>query len=134
MEVFLLFTLSFLGATILPFSSEVAFLVALENDMPPYTALFFASFGNILGIVLNYYLGLFLYEKTKTKLTASRVGNKALFLGKKYGYYTLILSWLPIIGDPLTLVAGLFRLRFFWFFLVAGFLRIARYYFLMFMI
>lgn len=134
MEVFFLFILSFLGATILPFSSEVAFLVALENKMPQYTALLFASFGNILGIVLNYYLGLFLYEKTKTKLTASRVGKKALSLGRKYGYYTLILSWLPIIGDPLTLVSGLLRLHFFWFFLIAGFLRIARYYFLMFMI
>lgn len=134
MEVFFLFILSFLGATILPFSSEVAFLVALENKMPQYTALLFASFGNILGIVLNYYLGLFLYEKTKIKLITSRVGNKALSLGKKYGYYTLLLSWLPIIGDPLTLVAGLLRLHFFWFFFIAGFLRIARYYFLMFMI
>ena len=134
MEVFFLFILSFLGATILPFSSEVAFLVALENKMPQYTALLFASFGNILGIVLNYYLGLFLYEKTKIKLITSRVGNKALSLGKKYGYYTLLLSWLPIIGDPLTLVAGLLRLHFFWFFFITGFLRIVRYYFLMFMI
>ena len=116
MEVFFLFILSFLGATILPFSSEVAFLVALENKMPQYTALLFASFGNILGIVLNYYLGLFLYEKTKIKLITSRVGNKALSLGKKYGYYTLLLSWLPIIGcwiTPASLFLVFFYRRFF---------------------
>ena len=43
---------------------------------------------------------------------------------------TMLLSWLPIIGDPLTLVAGLVRLKLVWFIVIAGALRIARYYFL----
>ena len=53
-------------------------------------------------------------------------------LGHTYGYMALLLSWLPLIGDPLTLVAGLVRLRFVWFVIIAGGLRIARYYLLSF--
>ncbi len=130
MQELLLFASAFLAATILPFSSEVAFVAALANDMSKHTALFFASSGNILAIVLNYYLGVFLYEKTKLKLEQSKIGKKSLAIGHSYGYYALILSWLPIIGDPLTLVAGLVRLKFVWFVLIAGSFRFARYYFL----
>lgn len=108
--------------------------MALENGVPKYNALFFASFGNILAIILNYFLGLLLYKKTKRKLQKSKVGKKSLVLGHKYGYFALLLSWLPIIGDPLTLVAGVVRLRFIYFIFLAGTLRIARYYFLTFMI
>lgn len=119
-----------MAATIFPFSSEIAFLAALSNDMSKSNALIFASSGNILAIILNYFLGYLLYEKTKTKLLSSKSGTKVYKYGHKYGYYALLLSWLPIIGDPLTLVAGVVRLRFVWFVLIAGTLRIARYYFL----
>ena len=61
-----LFFSAFLAATILPFSSEVAFVVALQNGMDSFNALFFASSGNVLAVVVNYMLGLWLYEKTKT--------------------------------------------------------------------
>lgn len=98
--------------------------------MSKQTALVFASSGNILAIILNYFLGLFLYEKTKLKLEKSKIGNKSLAIGHSYGYYALLFSWFPIIGDPLTLVAGLVRLKFVWFVLIAGSLRIVRYYFL----
>jgi membrane protein YqaA with SNARE-associated domain len=121
---------AFLAATIFPFSSEIAFIAALANDMSESNALIFASSGNILAIILNYFLGYLLYEKTKTKLFSSKSGTKAYNYGHKYGYYALLLSWLPIIGDPLTLVAGTVRLRFVWFVLIAGSLRALRYYFL----
>ena len=125
-----LFFAAFLAATLLPFSSEAAFLVALSNDMPLENALFFASSGNILAIVFNYFLGYFLYTKTKDKLFKSKWGKKAYKLGHRYGYYALLFSWLPLIGDPLTLVAGLVRLKFVWFVIVAGTLRFLRYYLL----
>jgi len=130
MQELLLFTSAFLAATILPFSSEVAFMAALANDMSKSTALVVASSGNVLAIILNYWLGYWLYEKTKTKLLSSKIGFKSYMYGHKYGYGTLLLSWLPIIGDPLTLVAGLVRLKFVWFVIIAGFLRVLRYYFL----
>jgi membrane protein YqaA with SNARE-associated domain len=125
-----LFFSAFLAATILPFSSEVAFVVALQNGMDSFNALFFASSGNVLAVVVNYMLGLWLYEKTKNKLNSSRAGRLSLAYGHRYGYGALVLSWLPIIGDPLTLVAGMVRLRFVWFVLMAGGLRVLRYYFL----
>ena len=98
--------------------------------MPAFNALIFASFGNILAIILNYFLGFWLYEKMKTKLHASKIGKRSYNVGHKYGYISLFLSWIPIIGDPLTIVAGLLRLNFFYFFIIAGALRIVRYYFL----
>jgi len=129
-----LFISAFLAATILPFSSEAAFYLAITNDMPILNAMLSASSGNVLAIILNYYLGYFLYEKTKTKLFTSQLGKKSFLLGHKYGYWVLLLSWLPLIGDPLTLVAGLVRLKFVWFVLIAGSLRILRYYILTLMI
>jgi len=123
-----------LAATVFPFSSEVAFLLALENGMPKLTALFVASCGNILAIIVNYFFGYWLYEKTHTKLSSKKIGRKSLELGNKYALWSLLLSWLPIIGDPLTLVAGLLRVNFFAFVLIAGGLRIARYYFLTFVV
>ncbi len=119
-----------MAATIFPLSSEVAFVAALKNDMPYLNAMIFASSGNILAIIANYWFGYWLYEKAKTKLNSSKTGMKSLRYGHKYGYFILLFTWLPLIGDPLTLVAGVLRLRFVWFVIIAGSLRIARYYFL----
>jgi len=129
-----LFVSAFLAATILPFSSEAAFYLAITNDMPILNAMISASTGNILAIILNYYLGYFLYTKTKTKLLSSKLGKNSFSFGHRYGYYALLLSWLPLIGDPLTLVAGLVRLRFVWFVVIAGSLRVGRYYILTLMV
>jgi membrane protein YqaA with SNARE-associated domain len=130
MQELALFFSAFLAATIFPLSSEVTFIAALANDMPFLNAMFFASAGNILAIIANYWFGYWLYEKTRTKLVSSKVGAKSLEYGHKYGYFILLFSWLPVLGDPLTLVAGVLRLRFVWFVLIAGSLRVARYYFL----
>lgn len=129
-----LFVTAFLAATILPFSSEVAFVAAISNDMQINRALIYASSGNILAIVLNYFLGFWLYDKTKNKLKSSKIGRKSLVYGHKYGFLALFLSWLPIIGDPLTLVAGILRINFLTFILIAGSTRFMRYYFLTFLI
>ena len=88
--------------------------------------------GNVLAIILNYVIGFWLYEKTKDKLNKSKIGKKSLYYGHKYGYLSLLASWLPIVGDPLTLVAGLLKLNFLWFVIIAGGLRVGRYYLLTF--
>ena len=134
MQELLLFVSAFGAATILPFSSEAAFLLALSNDMPFFNAMLSASSGNVLAIILNYYLGYFLYEKSKERLFASKIGKKSYKIGHKYGYIALLLTWLPIVGDPLTIVAGLVRLQFVWFVIIAGSLRVLRYYFLTLMV
>ena len=130
MAEFALFITAFLAATILPFSSEAAFVLALKEGMPAVNAMLSASSGNILAIMLNYALGYFLYEKTKKSLHKTQFGRTAYKNGHKYGSLALLLSWLPLIGDPLTLVAGLVRLNFFYFLVIAGSLRVVRYYFL----
>ena len=122
-----LFLSAFLAATLLPFSSEAALIAALGTGMDKMTALIAASFGNLLAITLNYLLGLWLNTATHSRLERSRSGRKALKWGEKHGYWALLLSWLPIIGDPITLVAGIFRLKFMMFILIAGTLRILRY-------
>lgn len=134
MQEFTLFVTAFLAATILPFSSEAAFVIALKSDMPVLNAILFASSGNVLAIIFNYSLGYFLYTKTKDKLLASKLGKFSYEKGHKYGYFALLLSWLPLIGDPLTVVAGLVRLKFVWFVIIAGSLRVLRYYFLTLMV
>ena len=127
-EALALFFAAFLAATILPFSSEVAFVAALSSDMNVSLALISASLGNVLAVIVNYFLGFWLYEKMHQKLESSKVGDKALKLGHRYGYAALPLTVLPIIGDPLTIVAGIVRLNFMWFILIAALLRVGRYY------
>ena len=98
--------------------------------MPLYNAIISASIGNVLAIVVNYFLGYILYEKSRLKLKSSQIGKSALAFGLKYKYPSLFLSWLPVIGDPLTIVAGLLRVRFIVFLSIAGFFRVFRYYLL----
>jgi len=122
----LLFT-AFLAATILPFSSEVALFGAIELGMDPSSALIYASIGNCLAVLLNYFLGYFLYTKMKDKILSSKIGKKAFDLSHKYGYAALILSPLPIIGDPITIASGLIRLNLYIFVFITFGLRILRY-------
>ena len=122
-----LFVSAFLAATILPFSSEAALITAYELGMDSKEALLYASLGNCLAVTLNFFLGRLLYVGMKKRIKASRNGRRALLLSHKYGYYSLLLSPFPIIGDPITIAAGLIRLNFFWFVLITFSLRIFRY-------
>ena len=123
-----LFFSAFLAATILPFSSEAALVIALENEMNPITALIVASSGNILAITLNFFLGYLLYEKYHQKITNSSIGRYALYVAKTRTTLALLLSFLPIIGDPITLASGLLKINFYYFFVIVSLLRISRYF------
>ncbi|WP_345976206.1 DedA family protein [Sulfurimonas sp. HSL3-7] len=122
-----LFLASFFAATILPFSSEVTFALALNDGMAVSAAMLAASSGNVLAIVLNYGLGRWLREATSARLQRSKSGAKALAFGERYGAWALLLTPFPIIGDPVTLAAGLLRIHWLLFLLIAGSLRILRY-------
>ncbi|MEA1915945.1 MAG: VTT domain-containing protein [Campylobacterota bacterium] len=118
-----LFVSAFLAATILPFSSEAALLAVLNFNVNPLYALIVASLGNVLAITCNYFLGYFFSHK----VSSSKSSMKAKKLFEKYGLYSLFLTPLPIIGDPLTIIAGIFRINFAKFFLISATLRILRY-------
>jgi len=122
-----LFLSAFAAATILPFSSEAALLAALLSGMDKQTALLAASCGNILAITVNFALGYWLSSWSHRKIVHSKVGQRVFLWSKKYGYSVLFLSPLPIIGDPITLAAGVLRLNIWIFLLLAGGLRVLRY-------
>lgn len=122
-----LFGAAFLGATLVPVSSEVAFVAALAAGMAPATALAWATAGNTLGCALNYALGWWGRDRVEPRLAASRAGRAALRWTDRWGLAALALSWLPVVGDPLTLAAGVARVRPAWFFGIVPLMRFARY-------
>ncbi|WP_420457295.1 YqaA family protein [Rubrivirga sp.] len=118
---------AFVGATLVPVSSEAAFVAAVAAGLAPPTALLWASVGNTAGCLVNYAIGRLARERIGDRLMASRSGRAALGWTERWGVPALLLSWLPVVGDPLTLAAGVGRVPLAWFVpLVAG-LRVARY-------
>ena len=107
-----LFLSSFFAATLLPAQSEavLSFQLASNKEDLIYLILL-ATSGNVLGALVNWYLGkFFLHYKEKKwfpiKTDKLAKGEKYY---KKYGRVSLLLSWMPIIGDPITLVAGILK-------------------------
>jgi len=116
-----LFSISFLSATLLPLGSEALLVYDSSLNANIFLLWFVATLGNSLGSMVNYILGyrgeVYLLEKQYIK--------KSFF--DRYGAWSLWLSWLPIIGDPLTFVAGLLRYDFKRFALIVSFAKGLRY-------
>ena len=111
-----LFSISFLAATVLPFSSELtlAGLISTSN-YHNLLLLVVASFGNVLGSVFNWSLGFYsrnLSTKKWFPFKETQIERSSKWFSK-FGKWSLLFAWVPIIGDPLTFVAGLLRVRFF---------------------
>lgn len=91
--------------------------------------LFVATLGNSLGSCVNYFLGLKGEEYLENKKYIPKKSiDRAKFFFDKYGGWSLLLSWMPIIGDPITLIAGVLKYKFTYFFalvIVAKFVRYA---------
>ncbi len=122
-----LMAFSFLAATIVPVSSEAALASALALDIQPLLALFFASIGNCTGVAFNYWLGWKGEEKLLHKHLQKRSVARAYRITQKWGKWSLLLSWLPVIGDPITILAGILRVNFAFFAAVVFPLRFLRY-------
>ncbi len=125
-----LFIISFLAATILPFSSELtlAGLIATSS----YDNLFLlivASLGNILGSVVNWILGFYsrnLSTKKWFPFKDEQIEKSSKWFNK-FGRWSLLFAWVPIIGDPLTLAAGLLRVKFIKFLILVTIGKVSRY-------
>lgn len=106
----ILFFSAFISATLFPLGSEALFIYDINEGYNIYLLLFFATIGNSLGSIFNYFLGLkgekYLIRK---KLLSEKMILKSKNYFDKYGFYCLLFSWLPIIGDPLTFVAGILK-------------------------
>ena len=125
-----LFFISFLAATILPFSSELtlAGLITTSN-YDNVLLLIVASFGNVLGSVVNWVLGFYSRNLTIKKwfpFKETQIERSSKWFNK-FGRWSLLFTWVPILGDPLTLVAGLLRVRFLDFIILVAIGKVSRY-------
>jgi len=128
-----IFFVSFISATLLPMGSEALFLLLLEKSNPIALWLF-ASIGNSLGSLVNYIIGRKGVEYLlKKKYVKERYFKKGKSYFDKYGGYSLLLSWVPIIGDPLTFVAGSAKYNIKKFILIVFFAKSFRYFIIMYL-
>ena len=130
---FFLFFVSFLAATIFPLSSEISLVSLLKTNIyNSFLLISAASLGNIFGSVFNWFLGFYLLKYLNKKwfpfkqnqiINASRRFNK-------FGVWSLLFSWVPVVGDPLTLIAGILRVNFLLFIILVTVGKISRYLFI----
>ncbi len=106
MSYFVVFISGFLAATFLPIYSEAVYLFYLPKEPHPMLLTLSAGVGNTLGSLVNYYLGLLGEHYLRKRVDPKRL-QKAEKIFSKWGGWSLLLSWAPIIGDPITFVAGL---------------------------
>jgi membrane protein YqaA with SNARE-associated domain len=105
--LWLLFTSSFLASTLLPGGSEAALIYAAHQALAPLITLWtIATLGNTLGGTTNWILGWLLRRRFPHRTLDKTRDQKALARIQRYGSPLLLLSWLPVIGDPLCLAAG----------------------------
>lgn len=131
MVYLILFITSLISATLFPLGSEALLIYDIKEGHNIFLLLLFATIGNSLGSVINYFLGLkgeeYLLKKSLIK-ESYIIKCKNYF--DKYGLYTILFSWLPIIGDPITFVAGILKydLKIFLIFVIIA--KFSRYLFL----
>lgn len=109
-----LFFLSFLAATVLPLGSEWLLVAMVAGAFDPTSSVLVATAGNTLGACTTYAIGLwggaYLIHRVLRMDEASQ--TKAHRYYAKWGQWSLLLSWVPVIGDPLCLIGGIAGVRF----------------------
>jgi len=132
LEYAVLFFSAFAAATILPVYSEAALAYYIHRGLDPFWLLFWASVGNTLGSLFNYVIGLkggdYLIKKGYLKAEKLEKGA-AIF--QKYGGFALLLSWAPVIGDPITFAAGVLRYEWKKFLILVFIAKLTRYFFVL---
>lgn len=125
-----LFALAMGAATLLPLQSEAMLVGLLAAQSHPVGLLVaVASVGNVLGSTVNWWLGRSIerFHDRRWFPVKEPALARAQRWYRRYGRWSLLLSWMPIIGDPITLVAGVLRERLVSFVLIVGVAKTARY-------
>ncbi len=125
-----LFAAAFGAASLLPMQSEpllVALLLLAEQ--PAWALVLVASIGNTLGSCLNWLLGRWVehYRDRRWFPVPPAMLTRAEGWYHRWGRWSLLLSWAPIIGDPLTVIAGVLRERFLVFLILVAIAKTGRY-------
>ena len=123
-----LFLVSLLSATLLPLGSEALLLYDFSLGHSVLCLWTVATVGNTLGAIVNYWLGMKgeVWLEKNGHLSSEKM-QKAHWRFEKWGGWVLLLSWAPIIGDPLTFIAGVLRYDFTKFLLIVVFAKGMRY-------
>ena len=125
-----LFLVSFAAATILPAQSELGLAgLMLSGAYSVPLLVTVASIGNTLGAAVNWALGRQVerFRDRRWFPVGPQPMERALGWYRRYGRWSLLLSWLPSVGDPLTVVAGVLREPFWSFLVLVGVAKTARY-------
>lgn len=125
-----LFLSALAAASLLPLQSEAVLVALLLGGQQSVIGLIaVASLGNVLGSLLNWWLGRSLERFRHARWFP--VSERRLLQAQRgyvrYGRWSLLLSWMPVIGDPLTLVAGVMRERLWVFLTLVSLAKTARY-------
>lgn len=125
-----LFLAAFLAATIVPAQSEAVLVgLILAGDQPLLLLLLIATTGNVLGSVVNWLIGRFIEhfrDRPWFPVSADKLARAEAWY-RRFGIWSLLLSWVPIIGDPLTVVAGVLRTPFLTFLALVTIAKAGRY-------
>lgn len=118
------------AATLLPMQSEAVLVgLLLTGQYKTWALLAVAITGNVLGSVLNWLLGRSIehYRHKRWFPVSEARLEKAQHAYQRYGRWSLLLSWVPIIGDPITMIAGVLREPFWSFLLIVTLAKASRY-------
>ena len=127
---------AFLAATIIPLGSELAVGAAILSGADPWITLLVASSANTAGSTVNWVLGRAIERfrhRSWFPVTAEQI-ERAQRRFARYGQWSLLLAWVPVIGDPLTFAAGILRVPFLPFVFLTGLGKTARYFVLIFLL
>ena len=131
MTYLILFFSAFVSATLFPLGSEALLIYDIKEGYNIYLLVLVATLGNTLGSVVNYYLGLkgeeYLVEK---KLLNEKYITKSKGYFDRFGSVCILFAWVPIIGDPITFVAGILKYDFKKFLILVTISKFSRYLFI----
>lgn len=124
-----LFLVSFLASTLLPLGSEWLLVMMLTSGYDPFFCVATATLGNYSGAVATYIIGIsggnWLIEKVMRVTIQQQESARKYY--RRFGVYSLLFSWVPLVGDPLCLVAGMLKIHFGLFSLLVAFGKLVRY-------
>ncbi len=127
-----LFASALVSSTLFPGGSEALLLLHLqEENSSVYALVGMATLGNVLGSLITYMMGRFGFQLSHRwfRVSQEKLDRTENYFAR-FGTPALLFAWLPIIGDPLCLVAGMLRYHLMWFILVVSLGKLARYSFL----
>jgi len=125
-----LFIGTFLAATVIPFSSDALYIAVLAATENPTGCLIVGTLGNWLGSVLTYFIGY--AAKWEWMEKWFRIKRETLEKQKpkieKYGVWTALLCWVPVIGDVIAVALGVYKCKPVWCVLLIGVGKFVRFY------